>query len=137
MIAKMQETLASSLAALFAYAMRGLAVCALWLQHVGECATTDIGQLVPLLLSLSCFKLSNFFFEQAYNINRSRLRRLGGEYARLGSQEFSLNIRDSRSNLTSIIDLYRRLDKAKRQIDFAAKTSGDSSIAQPCRLIPP
>ena len=50
----------------------------------------NVVQLIFLLFSVPCFKLSNLFFKVAYLTQQRELIRLGRECARLDGQDFSI-----------------------------------------------
>lgn len=60
--------------AIGAYVVWRLAVIHRWLQRESDNASTDIGKLIPLLISFPVFKTSHFLFKVTYTINKRRLR---------------------------------------------------------------
>src|SRR4051794_29100962 len=80
--------------ACWTYLMGRFGAACLWLQHVSEDARSDFGKLIPLLLSIPCFKASNLCFQAAYSIQQRKLVRLGRKCVRLGGHDESLQFDD-------------------------------------------
>src|SRR5215510_11747495 len=75
----LEDRLDAAFIAVWAYGMRGSALCFRRLKDVGERALSPALQLVALLLSVPCFKAHQFCFKLAYAFNQRRMRRLCGE----------------------------------------------------------
>ena len=54
--------------------VHGLAVAHRWLQHKSDDASTNVGKLIPLLISFPIAKVSYFVFKLTYTIQQRPLR---------------------------------------------------------------
>jgi hypothetical protein len=89
-----------------AYPMRRFGAASIWLQHVGERSRPQIFQLVFLLLSIPCFKISHFFFKLAYALNQIQLRRLCREDFFLKFYSYPV----ARGSITGVLKSLRNIE---------------------------
>jgi len=91
----------------------------LFLQRISKSASarrtfgTYVHELILLLLSIPCFKVSHFFFKLTYSLQQRRLRRLGRECALLGGDDLSLQFDCFRPNDASVAGIYQELRKIR------------------------
>lgn len=86
----LENRLSAALIASCAYLMRWFGAACIRFQRIDERTGIHSLQLIAILLSLPCFKISNFLFKCAYALQRRELVRLGRECALLGGEDLSL-----------------------------------------------
>src|SRR5205085_112917 len=80
------------------------------LQSISKRAASDIGQLIPLLFCVPCFKASHFFFKLAYALQQ-RLLRVAC------SEEFFLQFYDRRVATGGVVNILKSLREIERGLE--------------------
>lgn len=93
------------------------------LQNISKSSTTMIGQLIPLLLSFPCFKLSHLFFKTAYFLQQRHLVRLGRECAALGGKNYSLQVDNLSLHGSNLFEIKKALSNISRRFEAANRSS--------------
>lgn len=106
---RLHDRLLALIVAASAKMMLWLSILHAVLQRIGRHAVTDFGQLVPLLLSIPCFKLGYFFFKLSYRVQQLRLRRLGRYCAALGGHDFSREFENLRLDQVGVVNIFHGL----------------------------
>lgn len=104
------------LIAICTYAMCWFSEGFLRLQLVSKGSTTKVGEFVPLLLGIPCFKLSHVSFKLAYSLQQRELVRLGRECARLGGQDFSLKFNNPPLNSGGGFEVHKAFRDIRRSL---------------------
>ncbi len=124
---ELKDRFASFLIACSTYAMGRFAGAHVWLQNVSERSASEIGQLIPLLLCIPCFKLSHACFKIAYFLGHRRLASLGRKCALLGGNDLSLQFDERIAKFGSVPELYQflrglacRFERISDRIDLAS-----------------
>ena len=96
------------------YAMKRFGRLSIWFQRIGQrcAATSQLLQLIALLLSIPCFKASHFFFKLAYAVQQRRLRLACNE-------DFFLKFYDRRIASGSIVNVLQSLREIERGLKGA------------------
>ena len=113
----LQNCLEAFLVALGTKGMLRFGRAGTFFQSVSENAAPNLSQLVLLLLSFPCFKVSHFLFKFVYTLQQRRLRIVGRKCARLGGQDLSLKFDNLRVDGRDIMEIYERLRKFKSSLE--------------------
>jgi len=112
------------------YPMRWFGSACIWLQHISKRVSPDALEFILLLISVPCFKISQFCFERAYLLNQRRLRRIGLYCASLGGHNLSIEFDELGRTLSiaaqpgkSLDNVRRSLERAKRATDVCKSIS--------------
>lgn len=101
-----------TLEALCTKPVRWCGAASLWLQHESERSCCNALQLIFVLLSFPCFKLSHLFFKLAYAVNHRKLRRLC-------SEDLFLNFYNGRVADGGVVDILQSLREIESGLNGA------------------
>ncbi len=107
----------SFLVAVSTYAMGRFGAAHVWLQKVSERFSSEIGQLIPLLLCIPCFKRSHACFKTAYFLGHRRLALMGRKSAMLGGHDLSLQFDNRIPKFGSVSETYQFLRGLARRFE--------------------
>jgi hypothetical protein len=94
-------------------------------KRISQTSTSEVGQYIPLLICIPCFKLSHAAFKLAYRINQRRLLRLRG-------QDFFLKFYDRSIATGGVVNILKTF--AISNAVFKALIPANTS---PTMLLPP
>lgn len=98
----------------FTCIMRGFGWLSIWLQRIGKNPGMNFFKLIPLLLSIPCFRLSNYFFQLIYLFQHRMLLEQSAINVSLGAQDYLLEFKRDLVDRHSLIELADRLRQLKR-----------------------